>query len=73
MGTIVGLILAVVAAEWVNRDHQKLAARGITVGQVSARRWAYGVFFVLIVFLPLYLLRRDQAVRRHLSGQIQHP
>ena len=72
MGIIVGVVLAVVAAEWVSRDHQRLAAQGIHIGQASARRWGYGVFLFLIVFLPLYLVRRSQALRRAMGGQI-HP
>jgi hypothetical protein len=67
MGCIIGLIIAAAAAELVNRDQQKLAYRGIQVGQASARAWGYGVFLVLILFLPLYLWRRDQAMRRHLA------
>jgi hypothetical protein len=67
MKVIIGMIIAVATAELVNRDHQKLAYRGIHVGHVSARAWGYGVFMVLILFLPLYLLRRDQAMRRYLA------
>ena len=73
MGIIVGLIVALIAAEWVNRDHQRLAAQGIHVGRASARRWAYGVVLVLIVFLPLYLARRSRAVQAAASGPIVLP
>ena len=64
---VIGCIIAAAAAELVNRDHQKLAYRGIQVGQRSARTWGYGVFLALIPVLRLYLWRRDQAMRRHLA------
>jgi len=48
-------IISLVIAMWVFFDSQK---RGYTVSR--GLLWAIGVFFVLIVFLPLYLAARKK-------------
>ena len=60
---LVVFVVQVAVTEWVYRDHQKLRFRGVRVGRASARRWAYGVFLAMYVFLPLYLVRRAKAIR----------
>jgi len=54
------LILSInlVAALWVFYDSQK---RGYSVGK--GLLWAVGVFLVLIIFLPLYLVARKRRER----------
>jgi len=51
-------IISLAAALWVFYDSQK---RGYTVGR--GLLWAVGVFLVLIVFLPLYLVARKEKKR----------
>ena len=53
VGSIIGLCLALVAAGWTFEDARK---RGMDAA--SALVWAIGVACLLILFLPLYLLRR---------------
>lgn len=53
VGSIIGLCLALCAAGWTFEDARK---RGMDAA--SAAVWALGVACLLIVFLPLYLLRR---------------
>ena len=48
-----------VAALWVFFDSQK---RGYSIGK--GLLWAIGVFFVMIVFLPLYLAARNRMQRK---------
>jgi len=50
MGTILGLIIAFVVAILVGKDAEK---RGM-----SALGWGLGVFFIMIIFLPLYFIVR---------------
>ena len=54
------LILSInlVAALWVFFDSQK---RGYSVGK--GLLWAIGVFFLLIIFLPLYFVARKRKER----------
>jgi hypothetical protein len=51
-------IISLAVALWVFYDSQK---RGYTVWR--GLLWAVGVFFVLIVFLPLYLVARKKKER----------
>ena len=67
MSMLIGLIFDALVGEAVRRDYERLAAQGIRVGRASARKWAYGVFFLLILVLPYYFFRRGQALRRHLA------
>jgi len=62
------LILSInlVAALWVFFDSQK---RGYSVGK--GLLWAIGVFFLLIVFLPLYLISRKR--RERLAARAEEP
>lgn len=52
-GSIIGLCIALCVAGWTFEDARKRGMDG-----ASAAVWALGVAFLLIVFLPLYLLRR---------------
>lgn len=49
------LLLSLIASLWVFFDSQK---RGFTIAR--GLLWAVGVFFLLIVFLPLYLVARKK-------------
>ena len=51
MEMIIGLILAGFVAHWVYGDATK---RGNAAGL-----WAFGVFILMIIFLPLYLVMRN--------------
>lgn len=50
-GTIVGLLAAIIAAMWTYRDANSR-------GMGSATAWTIGVFFLGILFLPVYLFVR---------------
>ncbi|MCX5913334.1 MAG: hypothetical protein NTV04_15545 [Deltaproteobacteria bacterium] len=52
------LFVPTLAALWVFFDSQK---RGYSIGK--GLLWAIGVFFVMIVFLPLYLAVRNRKQR----------
>lgn len=52
------IIINLLVALWVFYDAQK---RGFTLGK--SLLWAIGVFFLLIIFLPLYLIVRQKKVR----------
>lgn len=52
------LLVNLVAALWVFYDSQK---HGYSIGK--GLLWAIGVFFLLIVFLPLYLIVRKRKER----------
>jgi len=58
MGKFLFLFINLFVALWVFYDSQK---RGYTVGR--GLLWAIGVFFLLVVFLPLYLLARRKRER----------
>lgn len=51
-------LLSLIAALWVFFDSQK---RGYSAGK--GLLWAIGVFFLLIIFLPLYLFSRRKRQR----------
>ena len=59
---LIALIIPLLVAMWVASDAKK---RGCTTGTVIG--WFMGVFFLLIVFLPLYLILRSR--RPRYSGQ----
>jgi len=61
MMTIIGLAIAALAAYWVYSD-----ARGRGHGSTTALLWSLGTLFMLVVFLPLYLIfgRRLTPARR---------
>ena len=48
---IIGVLLLLIATGWVYRDAKDR-------GSDSPVGWAIGTFLLLIVFLPLYLIRR---------------
>ncbi len=50
---IIGLIIPLLVAIWVAFDAKK---RGYTTGAIFG--WFVGVWFLLIVFLPIYLILR---------------
>lgn len=52
---LLGLAIAFIAAFWVYTDAK---SRGKTTGK--AFLWFLGVFFVLILFLPLWLITRPK-------------
>lgn len=52
------IILNLLVALWVFYDAQK---KGFTLGK--SLLWAMGVFFLLIIFLPLYLIVRQKKMR----------
>jgi type VI protein secretion system component VasK len=57
-------IISLAVALWVFYDSQK---RGYTVSR--GLLWAVGVFFVLIVFLPLYLAARKKKERMQAAAR----
>ena len=57
-------IISLAIAMWVFYDSQK---RGYTVSR--GLLWAVGVFFVLIVFLPLYLAARKKKERMQAAAR----
>jgi hypothetical protein len=61
-------IVSLVVAIWVFYDSQKW---GYTVWR--GLLWAVGVFFVLIVFLPLYLVARKKKERIHATAREAPP
>ena len=66
---IILFIILVVVALWVFYDSQK---RGYTVWR--GLLWATGVFWVMIIFLPLYLVARKRKERLFAqAGQTQEP
>ena len=56
MDQLVGMCIAFIIAFWVYTDAEK---RGM-----NAIGWAIGVFLLLIVFLPWYLIRRGKFPER---------
>ncbi|HBH47334.1 MAG TPA: hypothetical protein DDX98_01760 [Bacteroidales bacterium] len=54
MENFIGIIIALVVAILVAKDAQK---RGM-----NAWAWAFGVFLLLIVFLPLYFILRKPEI-----------
>ena len=54
MGTILGLIIAAVVAGYVYNDASKRGMNSIG--------WAIGVFLLMILILPIYLLTRKPIV-----------
>jgi hypothetical protein len=58
METIVGLIIAFIAALWVHSDARKRSKSSRT-----AYLWFLGTFLLLIVFLPLWLITRPELPR----------
>ena len=57
-------IIALTLGMWVFYDSQK---RGYTVSR--GLLWAVGVFFILIIFLPLYLAARKKKERMHAAAR----
>lgn len=75
---IVGLLIALGVGFWVKSDHDSLAAQGTKVGSMGGAAWFWGVFLLLIVFLPLYLIQRSRAVQlaeqqRRMQGGYGYP
>ena len=56
MDQLIGMCIAFVIAFWVYTDAAK---RGM-----NAVGWAIGVFLLLIVFLPLYFIKRKPLTQR---------
>jgi len=56
------LIIGLAAAFWIKNDYRTLADQGTTVGSISDTGWFWGVFLLLIVFGPLYMFQRSQAM-----------
>ena len=50
MGLLIGIVIAGFVAFWVYGDAQKRGNSGA---------WAFGVFVMMIIFLPLYLIVRN--------------
>lgn len=59
---VLGVIIALVVAICVGQDAEK---RGM-----NAWGWGIGVFLLMIVFLPLYLITRSPKVKYLESSQI---
>jgi len=64
---VVGLVIAGVVAVFVYQDavnwrNEELAVLGQST--VSPGLWGFGVFMLMIVFLPIYLIRRSSAKGR---------
>jgi hypothetical protein len=57
-------IVSFAIAMWVFYDSQK---RGYTISRGPL--WAIGVFFILIIFLPLYLAARKKKERMQAAGR----
>jgi len=57
-------IISLAIALWVFYDSQK---RGYSVSR--GLLWAVGVFFILIIFLPLYLAARKKKERMQTAAQ----
>ncbi len=55
MGTIIGLIIALVIGIAIGNDASK---RGM-----NSWGWGIGVFLLLIVFLPLYFILREPKIK----------
>ena len=68
MSTAISLLLAGFAAYWVFNDAK---ARGNSTTYCAI--WAAGTFFLLIVFLPLYLLFGRKSPKREQPAKIQDP
>ena len=76
ISNVVGLVLAVVASVWVSLDARAIGSdygRRPGIVRTKPAAWAGGVFLLLIVFLPAYLLvrvryKRLLAERRAAAG-----
>ncbi len=59
---IIGIIIAVGVAYWVYNDAQKWGySKNAAIG------WSVGVFLLMIVFLPIYILTELKRARRQLE------
>ena len=55
MGTFIGMIIAAVVAYYVYEDANKRGMDGLA--------WAFGVFLLMILFLPLYFILRKPLIK----------
>lgn len=63
MSLLIGLVIAGGVGFWVRSDAQTLASQGVKVGSFGPDGWFWGVFLLLIIFLPMYLIQRSGALR----------
>jgi hypothetical protein len=55
LNVVVGFAVPIAVAVWVVNDAQYFKEQGI---DTSPAAWGWGVFLLIIVFLPLYIIRR---------------
>lgn len=67
---VIGLIVALGVGLWARSDAKTLEARGIRVGATSATSWFWGVFLLMIVFGPIYLIQRSKALAGSHASQV---
>lgn len=63
MEMVIGLVIAGGVGLWVRTDAQALESQGTKVGSFGPNGWFAGVFLLLIVFLPMYLIQRSNALK----------
>lgn len=62
MEMVFGLLIAGGVGYWVRSDAKALEEEGLRVGAFGPDGWFAGVFLLLIVFLPLYLVQRNRVL-----------
>ena len=61
MDMVIGLVIAGAVGWFVRADAKRHEADGRKVGPFGADGWFFGVFLLMIVFLPWYLIQRSRA------------
>ena len=62
---VIALLILLGSSIWVYTDMQKIGmedenVKDSLIGKRLAWRWAVGVFFIWILFLPWYLIKRKE-------------